>query len=98
VREVALDGPAHQDLPFESLSEALEARATLSHSPLFQVMFVFRTQPQRRGPSLTSPLIRGVGGEHGEVRSPSSPCGLGDEGLEAALEYRGRRSLSDRGH
>ena len=42
VRKTAIDAYAHQDLPFEILLDTLKVERTMSHSPLFQVMFVFQ--------------------------------------------------------
>src|SRR5882724_4746933 len=45
VREVVLEGQAHQELPFEKLVEELEVERSLRHTPLFPVMFVMLNTP-----------------------------------------------------
>lgn len=45
VREVTLDGYAHQDLPFELVVEALQPDRSLNQNPLFQVWFSLGNNP-----------------------------------------------------
>ncbi|CRL51460.1 non-ribosomal peptide synthetase [Pseudomonas sp. URMO17WK12:I11] len=55
-RTASLDAQDYQDLPFERLVQALQGERSLSHGPLFQVMF----NHQQAKPAAVSGLLAGL--------------------------------------
>jgi amino acid adenylation domain-containing protein len=48
VREVTLDGYAHQDLSFEKLVEVMQPKRELGYAPLFQHVFTLQNAPRQK--------------------------------------------------
>ncbi|HEU0054994.1 MAG TPA: condensation domain-containing protein, partial [Longimicrobium sp.] len=87
VRRTALDAYAHQELPFETLVEALRIPRDLSRQPLFQAMLMLH---RRQG---NASVLPAVGGEPLEADTGTSIFDLGlyawdrPQGLRTRLEY-----------
>jgi amino acid adenylation domain-containing protein len=87
VREKSLQAYAHQDMPFEMLVEAIQPERNLSHTPLFQVMFVLDNAPMQpvRLPDVTlSPVATDAGTATFDLTLSVSEI---TNGLACSLEY-----------
>src|SRR5258708_21294492 len=82
VKAQALAAQQHQDLPFEQVVEITRPERSLAHSPLFQVMFTWKSGPKGtlelpgHSASSTSPRTPGSARseEHtSELQSPDHP-------------------------
>ena len=87
VREVTLGAYAHQDLPFETLVEALQVERDMSHTPLFQVMFILQNAPAKAQelPGLTLRQLHTHSGTSTFDLTLSVTESL--DGLDASVEY-----------
>jgi non-ribosomal peptide synthetase component F len=88
VREIVLDGYAHQEVPFQMLVDRLQAKRDVSRSALFQVWFVLDNEPlyALNLPGLTvTPVELDSGAVRHELR-----LGLVETpaGLKGSFEYR----------
>ncbi|HEU0052123.1 MAG TPA: amino acid adenylation domain-containing protein, partial [Longimicrobium sp.] len=87
VREATLGAYAHQEVPFEKLVAELQPERSLSHSPLFQVMFALQNA-EGRGDALAGLEVSGVGAA-GEIAKFDLSLTLSAtaQGLRGGLNY-----------
>src|SRR5262249_11013264 len=87
VREVALTGYAHQEVPFEQLVVALQPPREASYSPLIQVMFVLQNAPME-APQLFGLTVHPVDVELGTAKYDLTlELTETPEGLRGSLQY-----------
>src|SRR5471032_3190195 len=90
VKQRALEAQSHQDLPFEQLVEALQPERSLSHNPLFQVMFNHQTEGHKAQAAQQLPglaLEALAWGDQSAQFDLSLDTQEAPEGLAASLTY-----------
>ena len=90
VRTCVLDALAHQDLPFEQLVAELNPARSLSHTPLFQVLFQLQLPDadETAGYQLPGVEVTRVDVDRGKSKFDLAlTMRSGADGLHASLEY-----------
>jgi amino acid adenylation domain-containing protein len=88
VRLNVLDAYANQDLPFEQLVSEINPERTLSHTPLFQVLFQLQTPIGHGGAELPELRVRNVELERNRAKFDLGLFMMnGPDGLRTSLEY-----------
>ena len=67
-REATLGAFAHQELPFAKVVDVVRPERSLSHSPLFQVIFDFRSTPREQSQELPGLSLSAMGSEMGTAK------------------------------
>ncbi len=92
-RETVLGAFSHQDLPFERLVEELHPERSLSHTPLFQVLFALQRRASATGAArdlpglLLEPLEVELAEGRFDLELQLGETGEGGRGLEAFWDY-----------
>jgi amino acid adenylation domain-containing protein len=95
VREATLDAYAHQEVPFEKLVSELQPERSLSHAPLFQVMFALQNA-EGGGGALPGLKVSEAGAELASANFDLSlTLAATPQGLRGGLNYSA--DLFDRG-
>jgi amino acid adenylation domain-containing protein len=86
VRSTALEGYAHQDVPFQKLVEELKPERTLSRTPLFQAMLILQNAPRQKL-ELQGLVLEEIEFESGIAKFDLTLEVIESEGLHCTLEY-----------
>ncbi|HST57317.1 MAG TPA: condensation domain-containing protein, partial [Longimicrobium sp.] len=88
VREATLGAYEHQDVPFEKLVAELQPERSMSHTPLFQVMFALQNASGGGGGALSGLKVGGVGAEDEVAKLDLSLALMATpQGLRGELNY-----------
>ena len=88
VKATALDAYAHQDLPFEKLVEELQPERDMSHTPVFQHMFIWQESAASRMKmaDLQTEAATLIGHDTAKFDLTLALTN-GESGIEAGIEY-----------